>query len=45
MYELISHPGTPFPHLAFQNALLKPIWEFGLFLSTGYLDSLLGALQ
>ena len=30
VHELITYPGTPLPHLAFKNASLKPIREFGL---------------
>ena len=30
MHKLITHPETPFPHLAFKNALLKPSGEFGV---------------
>ena len=32
-YGLITYPGIPFPHLAFKNALLKPMGSSG-FLST-----------
>ena len=31
MQELITHPWTPLPSLAFKNALLKPFRECGVF--------------
>ena len=31
VHKLITYPGTPLPHLAFKNALLKPTEVCGLF--------------
>lgn len=31
VHELITHPVTPLPYLAFKNASLKLIREFGFF--------------
>lgn len=39
VHELITHPVTPLPHLAFKNAALKLIREFGLFCALAAPDS------
>ena len=40
VHELITYPGTPLPHFAFKNALLKPFPEYQTTRSP-----LIGALQ